>query len=59
MGTPSKGDRRAVTTRVLADVDTDALARGAGYSITGQYVADLIYAAAGRNDLIDGPDLDD
>lgn len=53
----NKGDRKYVPTRILTAVDPDALARAAGYKTTGQWVADLVYREANREDLMEGPDL--
>ncbi|WP_045824991.1 hypothetical protein [Williamsia herbipolensis] len=53
----NKGERKYVPTRILTNVDPDALARAAGYSITGQWVADLVYREAQRPDLMEGPDV--
>lgn len=51
-----KGKRKYVPVRITEEIDIDSIARDRGYSATGQFVADLVLADAGRHDLMEGPD---
>ncbi|TSD93040.1 hypothetical protein FOS14_23925 [Skermania sp. ID1734] len=59
MPRPSKGERKAWHFRAHTEVDLDAAARAAGYSITGQFIADALYTRLGRSDLVEGPNRPD